>query len=398
MAAAFEFFRDEALNARNYLQTANTETPEFRRNQFGGVLGGPIVTDRTFFFADYQGQRQTIGRTVISTVPTALQRQGIFTESIGGRVPADLRSGNRHRRTRAPFANGTIPEARWDPVAKALLARYPLPTSTGTANNYRRTGDETVDQNQWSGRLDQRLSAGEQVFARLAHFLEDFTPVTPLPDGSGTTTGTLGPQHTSSWSFATAYQNIVYRRGCSMNCGLAIRAAHVDRSAATLASTASSASAYREFRRRRGFRIRCRRFSVAGYQQLGSPANTASDFGTSVTEIADSLTWLKGRHAVKFGADLRWERLNVVQPASPTGLVHLCRHLHRPARRNASTGSPLASFLLGQVSHVLRSTCSNDVIRNRAHIQEYFRAGRLACDGPAHRECRCPLHAQFPVV
>ena len=62
--------------------------PQFRRNQFGGVLGGPIRRDRTFFFADYQGQRQTIGRTVISTVPTLLQRQGIFTEAIGGRVPA----------------------------------------------------------------------------------------------------------------------------------------------------------------------------------------------------------------------------------------------------------------------------------------------------------------------
>ena len=61
--------------------------PEFRRNQFGGVVGGPIRQDRTFFFVDYQGQRQTIGRTVISTVPTLLQRQGIFTEAIAGRVP-----------------------------------------------------------------------------------------------------------------------------------------------------------------------------------------------------------------------------------------------------------------------------------------------------------------------
>ena len=62
--------------------------PDYRRNQFGGMLGGPLVQDRTFFFVDYQGQRQTIGRTVTSTVPTLLQRQGIFTEAIAGRVPA----------------------------------------------------------------------------------------------------------------------------------------------------------------------------------------------------------------------------------------------------------------------------------------------------------------------
>src|SRR5688572_28066052 len=83
----FEFFRHEALNARNFLSAADPRKPQFRRNQLGGVAGGPLRRDRTFFFVDYQGQRQTIGRTVISTVPTALQRQGIFTEAIGGRVP-----------------------------------------------------------------------------------------------------------------------------------------------------------------------------------------------------------------------------------------------------------------------------------------------------------------------
>src|SRR5687768_17334944 len=71
----FEFFRHEALNARNYFASTDPVKPLFRRNQFGGVLGGPVRRDRTFFFIDYQEQRQTIGRTVISTVPTLLQRQ-----------------------------------------------------------------------------------------------------------------------------------------------------------------------------------------------------------------------------------------------------------------------------------------------------------------------------------
>src|SRR5262245_38190361 len=70
---AFEFFRHEALNARNLFASGSAPKPEFRRNQFGGVAGGPVRRDRTVFFVDYQGQRQTIGRTVISTVPTVLQ-------------------------------------------------------------------------------------------------------------------------------------------------------------------------------------------------------------------------------------------------------------------------------------------------------------------------------------
>src|SRR4029453_10491066 len=60
-------------------------------------------------------------------------------------------------------------------------------------------------------------------------------------------------------------------------------------------------------------------FAPNGYQQIGSPNNTASDFSTSVTQIADSLTWLKARHTMKIGLDWRWERLNVIQPPWPTG-------------------------------------------------------------------------------
>src|SRR5256885_3059309 len=58
----FEFLRNEALNARNFFQSASPTGPEYRRNQFGGTLGGPLVRNRTFFFVDYQGQRQEIGR------------------------------------------------------------------------------------------------------------------------------------------------------------------------------------------------------------------------------------------------------------------------------------------------------------------------------------------------
>ena len=132
---AFEFFRDEALNARNFFASTSPVKPEFERHQFGGVAGGPLRRDRTFFFADYQGQRQSIARTVISTVPTALQRQGIFTEPIAGRVatiydPATTASNGAGGFTRTAFSGNTIPLDRIDPSARTLLARYPAPTSS----------------------------------------------------------------------------------------------------------------------------------------------------------------------------------------------------------------------------------------------------------------------------
>ncbi len=156
--AGFEFFRNEDLNARNFFQSTNPVKPEYRRNQFGGTLGGPLVRDHTFFFVDYQGQRQSIGRTAISTVPTVLQRQGIFTEAIGGRVPVIYDPATTVGSSRSPFPGNTITTNRMDPVALDLLQRYPMPTSSGTANNYSRTASEIDDQDQWDVRIDHKFA------------------------------------------------------------------------------------------------------------------------------------------------------------------------------------------------------------------------------------------------
>ena len=373
--SAFEFFRNEALNARNYFASTNPVKPRFRRNQFGGVIGGPIRQDRTFFFSDYQGQRQTIGRTVISTVPTALQRTGVFTEAIGGRVPAiydpattaPVGTGSV---TRSPFAGNTIPVARMDAVALELLQRYPLPTGAGTANNYRRVDDETVNQDQFSGRVDHRFGTNNDlVFGRLTRFRESFIPVTPLPEGSGVTTGTLGPQDTTSWSFASSYQRTISATMFNeLRVGDTRRS--VRRTAAQLGGPPSTSLGLPGIPSDATFPNTLPTFLISGYQQLGSPPNTATDFGTSVTQIADSLTWLRGRHTLKMGADLRWERVNVVQPPSPTGSFTFSS-LFTDLPGTPNTGTPLASFLLGQVQQ-FSIDLQEDQIRNRAHFQEYF--------------------------
>jgi hypothetical protein len=370
----FEFFRHEALNARNYFSRPSPVEPEFRRNQFGGVLGGPLRRDRTFFFVDYQGQRQTIGRTVISTVPTIRQREGIFTESIGGRMPVvydpatTLRIGGGGA-MRAPFPGNAIPSDRIDPVARALLAHYPVPTSLGTANNYKRTGNEQVDQHQVSVRLDHQLSVQDALFGRLTRFQEEATPVTPLPDGSGVTSGTLGPQRTTAWSFASSYRRVF--SGTLLNeLRLGDTRRSVARVAVQLDTSASAALNLPGIPATARFPNTLPTFVVAGYQQLGSPPNTASDFSTGVLEIADTLTWLKGRHTIKAGADLRWQRLDVLQPPSPTGAFTFS-NLFTDLPGTPNTGTPLASFLLGQVQQ-FSIDLQQDEIRNRAYFHEYF--------------------------
>ena len=371
---AFAFGRHDALNARNVFAAADARTPEYRRAQLGAVAGGPIVPGRTFFFADFQAQRQAIGRVVTSTVPTVLQRLGVFSEPLGGRVPivydpaTTAAAGSGF--TRTPFAGNTIPIERMDPVARALLQRYPLPDAPGTANNYTRRDRETNDQEQFDVRVDHRWPSNpDQLFARLSHFRDRFTPVTPLPDGSGAAAGTLGPQRTAAWALALNYQRVFSNRWLNeVRAGDTRR--RVGRTAARLAGAASASLDIPGIPPDAQFADTLPTFAIAGYQQLGSPSNTATDFSTGVIEIADSATWLQGRHSVKLGFDWRWQRLNVVQPPSPTGLF-VFSSVFSDLPGVANTGTPLASFLLGQVQ-TFSIDLQQQPICNRARFEEYF--------------------------
>ena len=197
----------------------------------------------------------------------------------------------------------------------------------------------------------------DQVFGRLTHFHEAFVPVTPLPDGSGVTSGTLGPQDTTSWAFASSYQRTF--SAASLN---ELRFGDTRRTVARTAAQLRDLGVRRTGHaghsvERASFPNTLPTFLIGGYQQLGSPPNTATDFGTSVTEIADTLTWLKGRHTLKAGFDLRWERLERHPAAVADRLVHVQQPLHAicpapptPARRSPASCSARCSSS--------RSTCS----------------------------------------
>src|SRR6185503_2218551 len=118
--SVFEFLRNETLNARNLFApktAANPKKPVFRRNQFGFVLGGPVVKNKIFYFADYQGTRQQVGRVVTSTVPTLAQRLGNFSSSLG--APLFLTPGG----TATTTATGNTPINVTDTNGNVIQAR-----------------------------------------------------------------------------------------------------------------------------------------------------------------------------------------------------------------------------------------------------------------------------------
>ncbi|HEX8116933.1 MAG TPA: TonB-dependent receptor, partial [Pyrinomonadaceae bacterium] len=382
----FEFLRNEALNARNLFAprtTANPKKPVFRRNQFGGVFGGPVVRDKTFFFGDYQGTRQLIGRVLTSTVPTLAQRAGNFSASLGaplfltpsgavtttaaGNTPVNVTDTNGNTiqarvgqlfrpGDRRAYAGNVIPVAGFDPAAAALLGRFPLPTTSGAANNFTRVGNESQKQDQFDVRLDHRFSDENQLFGRFSYAKDTTDPVTPLPEGSGNlASGVLGLTDTRAASFVGNYVRVFGPRVVNeLRFGYTRRS--IDRQATSLDASASQALGIPGIPDNAAFQTTLPTFTIAGFQQLGSPANTASDFRTDVTQLFDAVSLQRGRHSLKFGLDWRWERLDVIQPPSPTGqfafstLFTNSQGVPGVGTALASfTGNSLASFLLGQV-------------------------------------------------
>jgi hypothetical protein len=156
----YEFFRNDNLDARSFF---DARRPEFRRNQFGGVFGGPIIRNRTFFMAGYEGLRQRNYNTVTASVPTALERAGNFTEyrrADGSLIPIiDVLAG-------APFAGNLIPAARINPIGQRIANLYPLPNLPGTVLNFRFNPITPRTDDQFTIRGDHEFSANDRIFAR----------------------------------------------------------------------------------------------------------------------------------------------------------------------------------------------------------------------------------------
>ncbi len=348
----FEFFRNEALNARNRFSQPGA-TPEFRRNQYGLTLGGPIQHNRTFFFVDWQGTRLRTGITRFSVVPTLAQRAGIFTQPVFD--PASS--------PRTQFPGNTIPANRIDPIASQVLPHYPLPNVSG-ANNFVRTATEPDNQDQADFRVDRYFGKRHRIFGRYSFFRDDDVPVTPLPDGSGSlTSGVVGHAITHGDAFAGDYDWVLsptalnqFRVGYSrrdlnqsslQNGGIAVPGLPANSFASVLPI-----------------------FTVAGFQQIGPTTAANSNFTTSITEFLDTFTLVRGRHTLKFGADIRREALDVLNPPNPTGSFAFAT-----TGSNSSTvpgsGNALASLLMGQVN-AFTIDIQKNVIQPRARIAEFF--------------------------
>ncbi|ADV81330.1 TonB-dependent receptor [Terriglobus saanensis] len=180
----YEFFRNDVLNAQPFKFGANIPKPKWRQNQFGGSLGGPIFKDRTFFFADYEGFNLVRGlNPVQTTVPTAFERANVgdFTDNF----TTDANGVKKYT-----LVNPTVTSI--DPIGRQYLNLFPLPTTTGFANNYTVSPRNSQFSKTADGRIDHRFSNGDLFYLRYTYNGVN-TNIGGLFPAVGTAAGTIFP-------------------------------------------------------------------------------------------------------------------------------------------------------------------------------------------------------------
>jgi hypothetical protein len=364
----FEYFRNESLDARNFFAATR---PKFRQNQFGGSLGGPIRRDRTHFFATYERTQQVTGGTALWTVPTPLQRSGDFSQTLNaqGQNILIFDPATTQGSTRQPFPNNVIPASRQDPVARNVAAFWPTPNVPGTitgANNFTLNTRPSLNRNIVVARGDHQVNSRNQIMVRYfyAGSNQENPGVTQTPQAD--TIASVTDQRTDnilgSWTW-NLRPNLLsdFRFGLVRRSFANFRFGRDEDFAGKLGLRGVSAA---------GFPI----FGVAGFQGLGgAPYRFSSPLLDY--QIQESLSWYRGRHAIKFGMEARLGVFNDDTDTSSSGNFTFGPQLTaRPGM--AGTGNAFATLLLGEADSA--NTIRPDPLRSRAsywgaYIQDDYR-------------------------
>ena len=354
---AYEFYRDSQLDSNTYFnKLRNIPLADFSRSQFGGMTSGPIAHDRTFFMVSYEGLRQNGFRELLTTVPTALERSGDFSQTRGANGqpiaiydPATTTPGaGGSGFVRSPFPSNRVPRERMDPVSLNVLRYWPEPNQPGDPvtgrNNFYASGSAQVNTDNFDIRIDHVLGAKRRMFGRYSYRRSLDAPPQLFPGDTGVAEGRI---NLNDWgqNFVLDYSDHAWGQTVvNARLGFARNRFLFENMALGFSPTSLGFPADIEANVDRPM---FPAFTVSDVASLGGGDHRSSGFNNY--NWALSLSRAAGTHFLKAGYEGRMLRINVweARAAGSYSFSRLFTQGPNPLATTALGGHGFASFLLG---------------------------------------------------
>lgn len=360
---AYEYFRNDYLDARDYFLDPTAKKPPLRYNQFGGSAGGPILRDRLFFFANFEEFRYKSSTVYLASVPSLQERNGDFSDlntctNTNGTIKltqipiydptTTTPSGSTFTRTQFP---GNKINRPLDPVSVAIEnAIYPTPNRTSSdpcqaatnTNNFQSVKANIRSMYQSLGRLDYRLSEKQTLFGRYAYYVNN--------TDNGSTNGSYLPSPIVAHRYDSfGSQSAILEDTYTFSSTL-INEARIAVTRTTFPFIVANYN--QDWPSKLGFPSNVPSFTFPTITGTGFPAvnGQVGQRNTTNPQFIDTVTMVRGRHNLRFGVDWRTSQANNFQLTTPSGNFSFSSALTNLPSKTAGTGNAYASFLLGAVN------------------------------------------------
>jgi outer membrane receptor protein involved in Fe transport len=357
--SAFEFLRNSSMDAKNYFDDPAQPIPPFKRNEFGGSFGGPIIRDRTFFFVDYQGRRIRTSDTFLSPVPNPAEVGGNFSDLLTGSSPTivvDPVTGNQFmgNNNASPNVIPSCPSptggACLDPAALNVVALFPAP-SPGLGNLFRYNPVDRNNQDSFDVRIDHQITSQNSFFGVFSYGNVDDHKPDPFPGiaGGGSFTGNINNKALMAGlsdvhAFSASKINelkIGYTRyqvdarpffaGQALATQLGIPGINDPNNPVTGGLP---------------------NIQISGLNSLGNGDWFPEVLHENNYQLLDSFTYIHGRHSFKVGGDLRRRQHGFLQVQNARGDLFYTGQFTSSDPNTYTV--PLADFLIGYTQSLFR--------------------------------------------
>ena len=345
--SAFEFLRNNAMDARDYFLPASSKQPLYVQHQFGGALGGWFIKNRAWWQGAFQRTHISEGETNTTTVPLASERDGLIAAGTPIFDPATLNAG-----ARSPFPDNRIPASRFDAIGKKLVDLYPAANLAQIARNYVSNPLQATRSNNATGRGDLRVSDKDSVFVRFSLDSGKFTRLPVLPLGAQTGTN----RETPAYSYGVGYTRIISPTVIN-EARVAYNSIAVNQDGTlprnevitgTLDPRVTSSIPT---------------FAPNGYATLGDqPAgftNVPLYKKSKVWNISDNLSMVRGKHTWKTGADFQVVDVPTFATLNGRGAFGFTGVFTQNPQRRPGSGHSVADLLLGLPNSITTGTPSD---------------------------------------